>query len=138
MSRAIDNLIDAQKRAMAGRPKVGGFPYLAETLRRAGVTRNLWFLPACQSLFLTNDGPVVIQSEPLVSGTFDVPPFDRAALVKALRIDQAGESTFPEFLLASWHAGVVRYDVDFPARTVTYFGCNDEKYIEEYPAVAVE
>ena len=61
MSKAIDNLEQAQQRAMAMRPKVGGFPYLAETLRRAGVTRNFWFLPACQSLFLTNDGPAVIQ-----------------------------------------------------------------------------
>jgi uncharacterized protein YbcV (DUF1398 family) len=51
MSTAIDNLLDAQKRAMAGRPKVGGFPYLAETLRRAGVTRNRWYLPACESLY---------------------------------------------------------------------------------------
>ena len=51
MSKAIENLEAAQKRAMATRPKVGGFPYLAETLRRAGVIRNLWFLPACQSLF---------------------------------------------------------------------------------------
>jgi len=25
-------------------------PYLAETLRRAGVIRNLWFSPACESL----------------------------------------------------------------------------------------
>ena len=32
MSRAIDNLQSALARAMAGRPKVGGFPYLAETL----------------------------------------------------------------------------------------------------------
>jgi len=123
---------------MAGRPKVGGFPYLAETLRRAGVTRNLWILPACQSLFLTNDGPVVTQGVPLVSGTVDVPPFNREALIKALRIDQAGESTFPEFLAASWHAGVVRYDVDFAARTVAYYGCNGEEYIEAYPAVAVD
>ncbi len=36
MSKAIENLEAAQKRAMAMRPKVGGFPYLAETLRRAG------------------------------------------------------------------------------------------------------
>jgi hypothetical protein len=57
MSKAVDNLQDAQQRAIAGRPKVGGFPYLAETLRRAGVTRNLWFLPACQSLYLIKDGP---------------------------------------------------------------------------------
>jgi uncharacterized protein YbcV (DUF1398 family) len=33
MSKAVENLQKAQKRAMAGRPKVGGFPYLAETLR---------------------------------------------------------------------------------------------------------
>ena len=54
MSKATENLQAAQQRAMAVRPKVGGFPYLAETLRRAGVTRNLWFLPACQSLYLSN------------------------------------------------------------------------------------
>jgi uncharacterized protein YbcV (DUF1398 family) len=74
MSKAIDNLVAAQKRAMAGRPKVGGFPYLAETLRRAGVTRNLWFLPACESLYLTSEGPVVTQGAPLATGTMDVPP----------------------------------------------------------------
>ena len=50
MSKAIENLEAAQKRALAIRPRIGGFPYLAETLRRAGVTRNFWFLPACQSL----------------------------------------------------------------------------------------
>jgi uncharacterized protein YbcV (DUF1398 family) len=138
MSKAIENLMEAQKRAMAGRPKVGGFPYLAETLRRAGVIRNSWFLPACQSLFLTNDGPVVIQSTPLVSGTADVPEFDRHALIRALRTDQAGESTFPEFLAASWQAGVVRYDVDFAARTVAYYGANNEEYVEDYPAIELD
>jgi uncharacterized protein YbcV (DUF1398 family) len=119
MSKAIDNLQAAQKRAIAIRPKVGGFPYLAETLRRAGVTRNVWSLPACQSIFLTNDGPVVMQGQPLVSGMADVPAFDREGLIKALRIDQAGDSTFPEFLAASWRSGVVRYDVDFETRIAT-------------------
>ena len=138
MSKAIDNLNQAMKRAAAIRPKVGGFPYLAETLRRAGVTRNVWSLPACQSLFLTNDGPIVIQGTPLVSGSADVPPFDCEALIKALRIDQAGESTFPEFLQGSWRAGVVRYDVDFGARTVAYYGCNGEEYIEAYPVVKID
>ncbi len=138
MSKAIENVQAAQQRAMAIRPKVGGFPYLAEALRQAGVTRNFWFLPACQSIFLTNYGPVVIQGGPLVSGTADVPPFDREALIKALRTDQAGESTFPEFLSASWQAGVIRYDVDFAARTVAYYGCNGEQYQESYPAVDVK
>jgi len=106
VSKAIENLQAAQQRAMAGRSKVGGFPYLAETLRRAGVTRNYWFLPACQSIYLTQEGPVVTQGTPLLSGTADVPRFDREALIATLRTDQAGKSTFPEFLLTSWRAGV--------------------------------
>jgi uncharacterized protein YbcV (DUF1398 family) len=137
MSKAIENLEDALNRAMTIRPKVGGFPYLAETLRRAGVTRNFWSLPACQSLFLTKDGPVVMQGTPLATGTMDVPPFDRDALIHALRADQAGKSTFPEFLAASWRAGVVRYHVDFTARTVAYYGCNGEEYLENYPFVEI-
>jgi uncharacterized protein YbcV (DUF1398 family) len=138
MSKAIENLQNALKQAMAIRPKVGGFPCLAETLRRAGVTRNVWSLPACQSIFLTNQGPVVMQGQPLVSGMTDVPAFDREALIRALRTDQAGESTFPEFLAASWRSGVVRYDVDFAGRTVTYYGCNGEEYLEAYPAVEIK
>ena len=138
MSKAIVNLEAAQQRAMAARPKVGGFPYLAETLRRAGVSSNVWFLPACESLYLTDEGPVVMQGTPLLSGAADVPRFDRAALIQALRVDQAGESTFAEFLLASWQAGVIRYDVDLNARTVSYYGCLGESYIESYPAVEVE
>lgn len=138
MSKAIDNLNQAMKRAAAIRPKVGGFPYLAETLRQAGVTRNVWSLPACQSLFLTNDGPIVVQGTPLVSGSADVPSFNREALIKALRVDQVGESTFSEFLEGSWRAGVVRYDVDFGARTVAYFGCNGEEYTEAYPTVNID
>jgi len=34
--KASENLETAFQRAMAIRPKVGGFPYLAETLRLAG------------------------------------------------------------------------------------------------------
>ena len=137
MSTAIENLESAQQRAMAGRPKIGGFPYLAETLRRAGVTRNIWSLPSCQSLYLTGKGPVVVQGSPLVTGMADVPSFSREALIAALRTDQAGNSTFPEFLMATWRAGVVKYDVDFAARTCTYYGVGEEKYIESYPAVEV-
>ena len=79
-----------------------------------------------------------MQGQPLVSGAADIPAFDRDGLVKALRVDQAGESTFPEFLVASWRAGVVRYDVDFEKRTVSYYGCNHEEYVEAYPAVDID
>lgn len=137
MSKAIENLNAAMARAAAIRPRVGGFPYLAEVLRQAGVTRNIWSLPSCQSLFLTGEGPVVMQGSPLATGALDVPAFDQIALIQALRADQAGESTFPEFLNASWRAGVVRYQVDFESRTVAYQGCNGEQYVEAYPAVSL-
>lgn len=133
MSHAIENLMAAQKLAMSTRPKEGGFPHLAEILRKAGVTKNIWSLPSCQSIFLTKHGPVVNQGTPLVSGVSDIPPFNQEALIKALRKDQAGETTFPEFLKASWDAGVVGYDVDFEKRTCTYFGAQSESYLEEYP-----
>lgn len=137
MSDAIDNLRAAFQRGMTGRPKVGGFPYLAEVLRRAGVTRNLWSLPSCHSFYFTEKGPVAIAGTSLITGMGDVPPFDRDALVAALRIDQAGNSTFPEFLAATWKAGVVSYDVDFSERVVTYYGLGIEKYVESYPAAEV-
>jgi uncharacterized protein YbcV (DUF1398 family) len=137
MSNAITNLQVAQERALAIRPKVGGFPFLAEILRQAGVTKNLWFLPSCQSFYFTREGQVVTQSAPLFTGTVDVPTFDRNALIAAIRTDQAGNSTFPEFLQTCWQAGIVRYEVDFEARNVSYYGCLGEEYVESYPRVEV-
>ena len=49
MSKTIDNLMDAMKVAAARRPRAGGFPYLAEVLRKAGVTRNVWSLPPSET-----------------------------------------------------------------------------------------
>jgi uncharacterized protein YbcV (DUF1398 family) len=136
-SRAIENIQAAMARAMALRPKVGGFPVLAEVLRRAGVRRNIWNLPSAESIYLTDDGDVVNLGTPVATGITDIPSFDREALIRALRVDQAGNSTFPEFLLAAWRAGVVRYEVDFAAREVTYRGCHGESYVETYPAATV-
>lgn len=122
---------------MSIRPKVGGFPVLAEVLREAGVQRNIWNLPSGQSLYITSHGNVVQQGAPLATGFADVPRFNREGLIRALRVDQNGESTFPEFLQATWNAGVVGYEVDFARRTCTYFGAAGESYIEDYPAVTL-
>jgi len=137
MSKALEKLIEAQKYAMTIRPQVGGFPYLAEALRQAGVQRNIWSLPSCQSNYVMEDGNVVQQGTPLVTGSHNIPKFDKEALIHALRTDQAGKSTFPEFLQAAWEAGVVSYEVDFIARKVTYYGILGESYLEEYPLVQV-
>ena len=137
MSKATETLQAAQKKAMSVRPKIGGFPYLAEVLRQAGVKQNVWSLPSCQSIYFMEDGPVVQQGVPLVKGLADIPQFNQGALVKALRADQAGETTFPEFLKSTWEAGVIWYQVDFEKRTVTYGGAGGETYVEPYPEVKV-
>lgn len=137
MSKLIDILTEAQKHAMAIRPKVCGFPVLAEILRQAGVKINRWSLPSCQSIYIMKDGSIVQQGTPLVTGTYEVPKFDRESLIAAIRADQEDRSTFPEFLMATWNAGVIAYDADFVDRKVTYYGVNGESYIEEYSTVSV-
>ncbi len=135
MATPQEKLQVAMAYALANRPKVGGFPFLAACLRQAGVERNLWSLPGAQSIYVMKEGVVVNQGMPLISGMADVSLFDEQALVAALRIDQAGNSTFPEFLTAAWKAGVIGYDVDLAAQTVSYFGARGERYVESYPVV---
>ncbi|WP_179889035.1 DUF1398 family protein [Streptomyces sp. f51] len=136
-SHAINRLRAAMERGEALRPQVGGFPYLAESLRQAGVTRCRMAVPASSFLYLTAHGDVVVQGEPLISGFASAPPFDEAALTTALRADQAGETTFPEFIRGCWGAGVIWYDVDTTARTCTYYGARGESYAEDYPLVTL-
>lgn len=138
MTKIVETLTEAQKYAMSVRPKVGGFPVLAEVLRQAGIQMNRWFLPSCQSVYLMKEGSVVQQGTPLVIGTHEIPEFDRGALITAIRTDQEGRSTFPEFLKAVWKAGVIGYDADFVSRKVIYYGAKGESYLEEYPAVEVK
>lgn len=137
MKNSQEKLQAAMQFAFANRPKVGGFPYLAECLHLAGVERNIWSLPGSQSIYVMKEDVIVQQGNPLISGMATVPDFSKEKLILALRADQAGQSTFPEFLVAAWQAGVVSYEVDFQARTVSYFGGRGEKYIESYQKVEV-
>lgn len=135
---AIELLQSAQQHALAIRPQTGGFPVLAAVLHRAGVRSNEWTLPAAQSVYRTDAGPVVQMGYPVATGTLEIPAFDEEAVVAAIRGDRAGESTFPEFLAAVFQAGVIRYVVDFEKRVVSYYGVEGELYIEQYPDVAVD
>ncbi|WP_432009919.1 DUF1398 family protein [Streptomyces cucumeris] len=137
MSTAVSTLHAALEHGAALRPRVGGFPYLAESLRRAGVSRCRMAVPSNAMLYLTDAGNVVVQGEPLLTGTADLAPFDREALIAALRADQAGETTFPEFVQGCWRAGVVWYDVDLPGRSCVYYGADGDSYTEDYPAVEI-
>lgn len=138
MSDLITKLTKAQSRAMSLRPKVGGFPVLAEVLRQAGVKVNRWTLPSCQSVYLMQGGNVLQQGTPIVTGLHEIPLFQKEKLIEAIRSNQEGKTTFPEFLMGAWNAGVVGYDVDLIERKVLYYGANGESYIEKYPSVPVE
>lgn len=138
MTNLTTKLLDAQQRAFETCPKVNGFPVLAEVLRQAGVKINRWVLPSCQSIYIMDDGNLIQQGTPLLNGIHEIPTFNQQALITAIKKDQNGETTFPEFLQAIWNAGVVSYGVDFLARNVNYHGINGESYLEEYQAVEIE
>jgi len=138
MALAMDNIRRAFRTAGEVRPEVGGFPYLAETLRRAGVHRNEWLLPSLQRIYLTDVGSVVEQGVPLLNGLAEIPAFDAGALLRALRADQEGRAPFEQFIRSAWEAGVVRWVVELDARTCTYYGSSGETYEETYPAVSIE
>ncbi len=137
VSQNIADLQHALRSGAANRPVEQGFPYFAETLRRAGVRRNEWQLPAMQAVYSTARGAVVHQAQPLVAGFAELRPFDADLLTEALRADQAGRTTFLEFATAAWNAGVVRYVVDLEARTCVYYGPGGESYTETYPEVSL-
>jgi uncharacterized protein YbcV (DUF1398 family) len=137
MSTLTDSVQSAQRKAARIRPKVGGFPVLAEVLRQAGIHRHERTLPAGQSVYVTDRGVVVEPAVSLVSEMSEVPAFDRDALVGAIRADQAGETGFPEFLAAICAAGVTGYVADFDRRTVSYRGIDNATYVESYPAVEI-
>ncbi|WP_034262866.1 DUF1398 family protein [Actinospica robiniae] len=125
----------AQQRGFAARPKVAGFPYLAEALRAGGVLRHEFLVPTATSLFTTTAGSAVIPSgAPVVTEPSDVPSWDQPALVAAIEADKQG-GEFPAFVAACWKAGVVRWIIDTAERTCTYLGADGAQYVENYPAV---
>ena len=137
MSTLTDTVQNARRKAAEIRPEVGGFPVMAEVLRQAGIHRNEWALPAGQSVYATDTGAVVEPASSLVSVMSEVPAFDRDAVIDAIRADQAGHTTFPEFLAAIWAAGVTGYVADLDRRTVTYSGIDNTTHVESYPTVEI-
>ncbi len=137
MSTLTDTIQNAHRRAGEIRPAVGGFPVLAEVLRQAGVRRNEWTLPVCQSVYVTDAGAVVEPGPALITTMDEVPLFGRNAVIRALRADQHGDTTFPEFLAAIWQAGVTRFVVETDQRTVTYSGLDGAAYVESYAPVQI-
>lgn len=134
---AIEKIQNAVKKARETEEN-SGFPYLAECLRQAGVLKNQWFLPAAQSIYWTENETVIVQNEPMKTGMISVSEFSADDLITAIRQNQAGETEFDAFLSAIFEAGCISYEIDFEARSCTYFGATGENYIEQYPAVQAD
>lgn len=138
MENTKERIQNAYKWAIDNKPKVGGFPYLAEALRQAGVTRYVYTLPSGQCIFYAQDGRIATQSDVVASGMLDVPVFNKDGFIQVLRRSQNGETTFPEFLKGSWENGIVHYEADLISRKVTYYGVDGESYVENYPAIEIK
>ena len=134
----IERLKLTMQYAIEHSPKNSFFPFLAECLRLTGVTKNIWTLPSAQSVYIMRDGAVVQQDKTLKNGISSIPPFNEQKLIAAIRSDQEGKTTFIEFLISSWEAGVIRYEVDFTQRKVDYYGIQGEVYSELYKSVTIE
>lgn len=135
MSEAMILVQAALKAGMEIQLKEGRFPYFADVLYRAGVISNTWYLPSCQSLYVTRKGPVRVEGKPLITQGRRHPALNEMALYRAISEDRKGNTTFQAFLAAIWTAGVVSYTVDFVARTVTYYGAEGDACKEGYPPV---
>lgn len=133
----LDKLKNAMARSENGKPKIGGFPYLAECLRQEGFTKNTYYLPSSDSFYYSTKGSLVVPGKSVIEAVSFCPNFSEEELISALRSDQARQTTFAEFLKNTWKSGVVRYEVDFVERYVIYFGINGEEYKEIYPEVEV-
>ena len=134
----VETITAAQARGTATRPEVGGFPYLAESLRLAGVTRIDVNVPSWTTVLTTAEGSVVQQGTPMTDAPTEVPPFDLDAFVTHLRAEQEGRISYPEWMDATWRSGVVWYEVDLAARTCTYRSPAGESYVEHYASVDLD
>lgn len=133
----VETVQQAQRRGAAARPRVNGFPYYAEALRAAGITLVDTSIATGGSVYYLADGAVAQTFDPIVGPVAAVPAWNEVGLIAAIRADQVGNGTFPEFLRDAWQAGVIHFRVDLANRTCTYFGVSDNHYVETYPAVAV-
>src|ERR1700761_515169 len=93
----VETVAQAQRRGAAARPRINGFPYYAEALREAGITAVETSVATGGSIYHLPDGAVAQPSDPAAGPVSPVPEWDEKALIAAIRADQAGQTTFPEF-----------------------------------------
>ena len=90
--KLLNNFKNAMAKSEKVRPKIGGFPYLAECLREEGFTKNTWYLPSGDSFYFTSEDSLVIPGKPLIGDITTYPTYSEEKLINALRSDQSGKT----------------------------------------------
>lgn len=79
----------ANAHAMAVRPPVGGFPYLAEAMRAAGVEKYLFDVPTMTALYLTDQGDLIRPGRTYMDAS-PLPATDRSDGITVLHSPRRG------------------------------------------------
>lgn len=108
------------------------FPDVIGILSGAGVESYYADLIRGEDVFYMPDGQTHV--EPMQHSGWKVAgSFSQEALIKALRLVQADEIRYPEFLKQATSAGTAGYRVFLTGRKVIYFGRKGEFHVENFP-----
>ncbi len=111
------------------------FPNVVKALIEAGVESYLIDLASGSATYYMSTGET--HSERLSHLPGDVAQdFSSSDLVAAIRMAQADQIRYPEFLRRSLAAGTVAYWAYLTGKKVIYFGRKGEIHIEEFPRLA--
>ena len=112
------------------------YPAIFDALKAAGVEFYETEVPRHQVVY-HGGGEQWGETPPPLDKPYHVGPcFDRNAIQLALRRVQNRQTDYTQFLKEIAAAGVVKYRVDMPKRTVTYLGKEGESQVELVPPSA--
>ncbi len=111
------------------------FPNVVKALAEVGVESYLIDLAHGSATYYMPDGET--HSESLASHTAAIAEdFSSTDLVAAIRMAQADQIRYPEFLRRSLAAGTIAYWAYLTGKKVIYFGHKGEFHVEEFPKPA--
>ena len=126
---------EAMRRALEG--SLAGkltFPEVVGILTSAGVESYFADLVRGEDRFYTPTGETHVEKMNLPSVKI-ADNFSQSGIVAAIRVAQADEIRYPEFLRRAMSAGIAAYWAFLAGRKVIYFGRKGEFHVEEFPRV---
>jgi uncharacterized protein YbcV (DUF1398 family) len=111
------------------------YPQFVGLLSEAGVRTYHVDVPSHTVVYRNGEEAHTEHGQPVVPEDARTPAlFDESGVKAAIAGNQQGKGDYLTFLRQIWASGVVGYDVDLGARTVTYRGAAGEVYVEAIPS----